>query len=125
MAPGPKRAPGRCDVPPSNGAPTMTTSAPAKLSGSSTVHGGTPRNVMSGPYMAPYRSLTDPPRRPVRGEQVQERHGIQRLRAEYPGPVPGARGEQLQRHHRVDGGLPDHRLVPVLLHRPLVVDHVV
>ena len=30
IAIGPKRAPGRCDVPPSNGAPTMTTSAAAE-----------------------------------------------------------------------------------------------
>ena len=29
IACGPNRAPGRCDVPPSNGAPTMITSAPA------------------------------------------------------------------------------------------------
>src|SRR5918999_4986981 len=51
MAEGPKRAPGRWLVPPSKGAPTMTTSAPSSDAGSSTSARGTPRKVYSGPYM--------------------------------------------------------------------------
>src|SRR5215469_18756477 len=50
MAPGPNRVPGRLVVPPSNGAPTNTTSYPS-LSVSSVAR-GTPAKVMSGPYMA-------------------------------------------------------------------------
>ena len=50
MAIGPKRVPGRCEVPPSNGAPTMTTSAAARAAGSSSDTRSTPRNVTSGPY---------------------------------------------------------------------------
>ena len=60
MADGPNRVPGRCEVPPSNGAPMITTSASAYVTGSSTVHGGTPRNVMSGPYIGPYRVIVPP-----------------------------------------------------------------
>src|ERR671912_453061 len=52
MAEGPKRAPGRWLVPPSKGAPTMTTSAPSSDAGSSRSARGTPRKVISGPYMA-------------------------------------------------------------------------
>src|SRR5215216_6922158 len=52
MAEGPKRAPGRLLVPPSKGAPTTTTSAPASDAGSSRSARGTPRKVSSGPYMA-------------------------------------------------------------------------
>src|SRR5919201_5016478 len=51
MAEGPKRVPGRWLVPPSKGAPTMTTSAPANDAGSSRSARGTPRKVNSGPYM--------------------------------------------------------------------------
>src|ERR1700704_4253644 len=58
MADGPNLAPGRCVVPPSNGAPTMTTSAPAYDSTSDRSHGGTPRKVRSGPYIAPYRVIS-------------------------------------------------------------------
>ncbi len=57
MADGPNRVPGRCDVPPSNGAPRMTTSASAHCAGESRSQGGTPRKVMSGPYIAPYRVM--------------------------------------------------------------------
>ena len=42
-----------CDVPPSNGAPTMTTSAAPRASGSSSDTRSTPRKVMSGPYCGP------------------------------------------------------------------------
>src|SRR5215213_3425631 len=58
MACGPNRVPGRWDVPPSNGAPSTTTSAPAKDAGSSRSHRSTPRKVMSGPYWAPYLIAT-------------------------------------------------------------------
>src|SRR5215216_1752027 len=51
MAEGPKRVPGRWLVPPSKGAPTTTTSAPASDPGSSRSARGTPRKVNSGPYM--------------------------------------------------------------------------
>ena len=57
MADGPKRVPGRCDVPPSKGAPTTTTSAAASAPASSTSTAGTPRKVMSGPNWAPYRVM--------------------------------------------------------------------
>lgn len=50
MACGPNRVPGRCEVPPSNGAPTMTTSWRASASAPSAVR-GTPAKVKSGPYM--------------------------------------------------------------------------
>ena len=50
---GPNLVPDRCEVPPSKGAPTMTTSAPAMVAASVTSHGGTPRNVMSGPNWEP------------------------------------------------------------------------
>ena len=42
-----------------------------------------------------------------------------------PAPDHVPRGQQLQRHDRVDRRLPDHRLRAVLGHRPVVVDHVV
>src|SRR4029450_8668909 len=51
MAEGPKRVPGRLLVPPSKGAPTMTTSAPSSVAGSARSARGTPRKVYSGPYM--------------------------------------------------------------------------
>src|SRR3954463_5261531 len=57
MAWGPNRAPGRWEVPPSNGAPTTTTSAAASASASSRSTGSTPRKVMSGPNCAPYRVM--------------------------------------------------------------------
>ncbi len=53
MACGPKRAPGRCEVPPSKGAPKMTAPAALKLAGSSRSAAGTPAKVASGPYMLP------------------------------------------------------------------------
>src|ERR687897_3802332 len=57
MAEGPNRVPGRWLVPPSKGAPTMTTSAPSSDAGSSRSARGTPRKVNSGPYMVkPARS---------------------------------------------------------------------
>src|SRR5690348_15856872 len=46
MACGPNLVPGRCEVPPSNGAPRNTTSYPSSASSSTR---GTPRNVTSGP----------------------------------------------------------------------------
>src|SRR5688572_17870770 len=51
MARGPNRVPGRCEVPPSNGAPTITTSAPRRASASARSARSTPRKVMSGPYI--------------------------------------------------------------------------
>src|SRR6185369_8490023 len=57
MALGPNRVPGRCEVPPSNGAPMITTSASAYVSGSRQLQAGTPRKVKSGPYIAPYRLM--------------------------------------------------------------------
>src|SRR6266436_5757179 len=58
MACGPNLAPGRCEVPPSNGAPMMRMSVPAHDAGSARSAGGTPRNVASGPYMLPSRGIT-------------------------------------------------------------------
>src|SRR3954447_7625461 len=54
MAMGPKRAPERADVPPSKGAPRITTWASAYVEGSSRSHIGTPRKVKSGPNCWPY-----------------------------------------------------------------------
>src|SRR5262249_23118690 len=68
MACGPNLAPGRCDVPPSNGAPMISTSAPAQEPGSARSARGTPRNVTSGPYIPPSRGLlapAPPPRAPL------------------------------------------------------------
>ena len=69
MAEGPKRAPGRWLVPPSNGAPTITTSAAAREASSSRSARGTPRKVTGGPYMAntaasPAQAVTRSARRP-------------------------------------------------------------
>src|ERR1700704_3149680 len=50
MACGPNRVPGRCEVPPSNGAPIIAMSKPPPARASSVVL-GTPAKVMSGPYM--------------------------------------------------------------------------
>src|ERR1700722_3773785 len=61
MAWGPNLAPGRCEVPPSNGAPMMRMSVPAHEAGSARSAGGTPRNVASGPYMLPSRAMTTSP----------------------------------------------------------------
>src|SRR5580704_9304203 len=61
MACGPNLAPGRCEVPPSNGAPMMRMSVPAHEDGSARSAGGTPRNVASGPYMLPSRAMTISP----------------------------------------------------------------
>src|SRR5258707_773503 len=61
MACGPNLAPGRCEVPPSNGAPMMRMSVPAHEAGSARSAGGTPRNVASGPYMLPSRAMTTSP----------------------------------------------------------------
>ena len=49
MASGPKRHPGRWLVPPSNGAPTITARAPARLAGSSRWAAGTPGEGGVGP----------------------------------------------------------------------------
>src|SRR6516165_12076142 len=52
MACGPNRVPGRCEVPPSNGAPTNTMSNPEPGAATSSREvRGTPAKVMSGPYM--------------------------------------------------------------------------
>src|SRR5580693_6076316 len=62
MAWGPNLAPGRCEVPPSNGAPMIMTSVPAQDAGSSRSARGTPRNVASGPYILPSRAIGPPPK---------------------------------------------------------------
>src|SRR5262245_14723820 len=69
--------------------------------------------------------LAHAPRRAVRGEQVEEGYGVERFRTEHAGTLPRSVGEQFQGDDRVDRGLPDHGLVAVLAHGPLVVDHVV
>ncbi|MFF0228408.1 TetR/AcrR family transcriptional regulator C-terminal domain-containing protein [Streptomyces sp. NPDC004629] len=65
------------------------------------------------------------PRGAVRRQQVQERSGRERLRAEDTRPRPCTGGEEFERDHGVDRRLPHHGLAPVLRHGPLVVDHVV
>ena len=57
MACGPNLAPGRCEVPPSNGAPMIMMSVPAQEGGSDRSALGTPRNVASGPYKLPMRVI--------------------------------------------------------------------
>src|SRR5262249_42623156 len=57
MACGPNRAPGRCEVPPSNGAPMIMMSVPAHDGGSDRSAAGTPRKVASGPYRLPIRVI--------------------------------------------------------------------
>src|SRR4029450_3760444 len=83
MAEGPKRVPGRWLVPPSKGAPTMTTSAPSSDAGSSRSARGTPRKVYSGPYMV------NPP---VSGSG-RDMQGLQA--AEDVGRLPGRLGGRL------------------------------
>src|SRR3984957_14797056 len=61
MAWGPNLAPGRCEVPPSNGAPMIMMSVPAQDAGSSRAARGTPRNGASGPYILPSRAIGPPP----------------------------------------------------------------
>src|SRR6185436_4938411 len=70
-------------------------------------------------------ALDDAVRLAVVGEELEERVRRERLRAEHARSLPGACGEQLERDHRVDRGLEDDGLVPVLAHRPLVVGDVV
>ena len=74
IACGPNRVPGRCEVPPSKGAPITTTSASAKVEGSSRVQRGTPRKVTSGPNIAPYRSLITAVWSGARGSVTHHRH---------------------------------------------------
>src|ERR1700727_3680911 len=57
MACGPNRAPGRCEVPPSNGAPMIMMSVPAQDGGSARSARFTPRKVASGPYIPPRRVI--------------------------------------------------------------------
>src|SRR4051794_5970304 len=71
------------------------------------------------------RYFLDPPWAAVLGQQLEERDRVEGLGAEHPGAGPGAAGEQLEGDDGVDRGLPDHALVSVLAHRPLVVDDVV
>src|SRR3954453_19013733 len=61
----------------------------------------------------------------VLGEEIEERIGRERLRAEHARALPGAGGKQLERDHGVERGLEDDGLMPVLAHRPLVVGDVV
>ena len=71
---GPNRVPARCEVPPSNGAPKITTSASAYVSASAQSHRCTPRNVMSGPNCGPYLATSPPYRHHFdagEGQQIQ------------------------------------------------------
>src|SRR5947207_887189 len=70
-------------------------------------------------------ALVDAVRRAIVVEQVEERHRVERPRAEHSdtGPRP-ARG-QLERDYGIDRRLPDDRLRAVAAHRLLVVDDVV
>src|ERR1035437_2491004 len=102
---------------------------PIKLRSSSTTR--PPFRILYGFFLAPRglagrgRALLARPRRTIVGEQVEEGLRGQRLGTQPPGAGPGARVDQLQRHDRVDRGLPDHCLGAVLGHRPGVVHHVV
>src|SRR4051794_12409024 len=69
--------------------------------------------------------LLDPPGAAVLRQPLEGRHRVQRLRSEHARAAPRPAGQQLERDDRVDRGLPDHALVAVLAHRPLVVDDVV
>jgi hypothetical protein len=64
-------------------------------------------------------------RRAVLGQQVEERHRVERLGPEHARALPDARREQLERDDGVDRRLPDHRLDAVARHRVRVVDDVV
>ena len=96
MACGPKRAPGRWEVPPSKGAPTMTAPAPLKLSGSSRSAGGTPAKVAFGPYMLPNlmpaRLLCRPRGRQEWRGPAEARGG--RAKSGQRGPRSGQRGQR-------------------------------
>src|SRR4029453_573622 len=83
MAEGPTRAPGRWLVPPSKGAPTTTTSAPANDAGACRSARGTPRKVSSGPYMA----------NPPASGSGSDMQGLQA--AEDVGRLPGGLGGRL------------------------------
>src|SRR5215469_13214492 len=61
MACGPNLAPGRCDVPPSNGAPMIMMSVPAHEARSARSARATPRKVASGPYIPPSLVISLPP----------------------------------------------------------------
>src|SRR5215211_8332496 len=80
MAEGPNRVPGRWLVPPSKGAPTMTTSAPWREAGSSRSARGTPRKVNSGPNMV----------KPAVSGSGRDTQGLQA--AEDVGRLPGRLG---------------------------------
>src|ERR1700722_990901 len=58
-------------------------------------------------------------------DQIEVGLSRKRLRTEYPCPGPCAGSHELERYDRVDRGLPDDCLRPVLTHRPRVVDRVV
>src|SRR5690606_27632395 len=83
-------------------------------------------DARSGPrHGEPDLTPADAPRRAVLGEQVEERQRVERLGTQHAGIRPRPGLQQLQRHDGIDRGLPRHGLMPVLAHRPLVVDHVV
>src|SRR5580692_4443791 len=110
MAWGPKRAPGRCDVPPSNGAPMIMMSVPAHELGSARSSRSTPKNVASGPYMPPSRVMS-PTYRARPGPKPSQPHEkrLARLRA-CPDPrrkwrSPGGREHAAWRKHEY-GSLP-------------------
>ena len=71
------------------------------------------------------RAFVDVPLLAAVAQAVEERHGVERLRAEHAGALPHARRQQLQRDDRVDRGLPHDGLRAVARHRLRVVGHVV
>src|SRR5215217_9465897 len=97
MAEGPKRAPGRWLVPPSKGAPTTTTSAPSSDAGSSRSARGTPRKVISGPYMA----------KPMDSGSGRDTQGLQA--AQDVGRLPGRGGGRGQLRQAAQQG-PERQL---------------
>ncbi len=98
IACGPNLAPGRCEVPPSNGAPMIMMSVPAQDGGSDRSAAGTPRNVASGPYRFPIRviaglrspTLASPQAPPAPGRASRRADSLlmQTRRAQRPGRAP-------------------------------------
>src|SRR3990172_2443734 len=68
-------------------------------------------------------ALFHPPGGAVLGEELQERHRVERLGSQDARPAPRSGREQLERHDRVDRRLPDDGLGAVASPGLLVVDH--
>src|SRR6185437_1046537 len=75
--------PGRCDVPPSNGAPRNTTSYPSSASSSTR---GTPRNVTSGPYIPRTMTSSGPTSPAMTAPFGKPRPGSRTIQGREPGP---------------------------------------